>query len=178
MFALYNVVALAFAAGALANPLVQRQAETHTVTLVNNCPAGSSAVFLYQDNATPQGSTTITGPLKGGVAWVSNFPGVDCQSSGVNCDTVEFTLINPGDDAGNSQNAVNYSLQGNGNTLPANHNFVYPMSFSVSGCSLAPALGACTSNDNCPGAFTGADATDGLVSQCSGSNVGITITFC
>lgn len=90
--------------------------------LVNNCPAGSSAVFLYQDNATPQGSTTITGPLKGGVAWVSNFPGVDCQSSGVNCDTVEFTLINPGDDAGNSQNAVNYSLQGNGNTLPANHN--------------------------------------------------------
>lgn len=49
------------------------------------------------------------------------------------------------------------------------------MSFSVSGCSLAPALGACTSNDNCPGAFTGADATDGLVSQCSGSNVGVSV---
>jgi hypothetical protein len=88
--------------------------------LVNNCPSGSSAVFLYANDATPQGSTTINGQLLGGIAWVSNYPGVDCESSGVNCGVVEFSLTNT-NNAGNDQNAVDYSLQGAGTTAQGNH---------------------------------------------------------
>jgi hypothetical protein len=89
---------------------------------VNNCPSGSVPQFLYEADGTPQGSATISGPLKGGVAWVSNYPGANCGSSGVNCDIVEFTLINSGDDSGNTQNAVDYSLQGAGTSAQGNHN--------------------------------------------------------
>jgi hypothetical protein len=53
---------------------------------------------------------------------VSNYPGVDCESSGVNCDIVEFTLVNPETDPNNSQNAVDYSLQGAGTSAQGNHN--------------------------------------------------------
>ncbi|KAK7018082.1 hypothetical protein VNI00_018401 [Paramarasmius palmivorus] len=82
-------------------------AESHTVTLVNNCPSGNP-VFLYQGNG-PRGSGTIDGQVLGGVAWVDGFAGADCQSSGVNCGIVEFTLTNP-DDPDNTQNAADYSL--------------------------------------------------------------------
>ena len=80
--------------------------------LVNNCGSGNP-LFLYQDDASFQGSKTVYGPLRGGVAWLSDF--ADCQSSGVNCGTVEFSLLNPGDDAANTQNSINYSLQAQGN---------------------------------------------------------------
>lgn len=51
-------------------------------------------MFLYQGNGNPQGATTISGELNGGIAWMS---GIDnCQSSGVNCGAVEFTLLNTG----------------------------------------------------------------------------------
>ena len=82
--------------------------------LVNRCGSGNP-VFIYRDNSKPQGSTTISGPLYGGVAWIDGFQGANCQMSGVNCGTVEFTLINPGTDGANSQNSINYSLQSMGN---------------------------------------------------------------
>ena len=84
------------------------------VQLTNNCGSGSP-VFLYQDNSTPQGDATISGPLLGGIAWITDFAGADCEASGVNCGAVEFTLVNSGSSSGNTQNAADYSLQSQGN---------------------------------------------------------------
>jgi hypothetical protein len=50
------------------------------------------------------------------------------------------------------------------------------MNVEVSGCTLAPAgLGPCTgpTPDVCPGVFTGSDAADGTVYQCTADNVGV-----
>lgn len=58
----------------------------------NNCGSGSP-LFLYQGDGTPQGATTINGELNGGIAWLGTG---DCESSGVNCGAVEFTLVNTG----------------------------------------------------------------------------------
>ncbi|TFY73899.1 hypothetical protein EWM64_g10112, partial [Hericium alpestre] len=94
----------------------------------------------------------------------------DCQSSGVNCGIVEFTLR---DDAPN-QNAADFSLL----TGPGlgNHQFTYGMAFNYLGACSQSA--ACPSADNCPGAFTGNDPTSGAPVQCIGSEVGINIVFC
>ncbi|KAK7060703.1 hypothetical protein VNI00_000433 [Paramarasmius palmivorus] len=89
-------------------------AESHNVKLVNKCGSGKP-VFLYQGHSNPRGSGTIDGRVLGGVAWVDGFAGADCKSSGVNCGIVEFTLTNPGNSDGNTQNAADYSLlTGNG----------------------------------------------------------------
>ncbi|KAK4688954.1 hypothetical protein P7C73_g1151, partial [Tremellales sp. Uapishka_1] len=158
----------------------ERDTETHTITLVNNCGAGTP-LWLYQ-GADAQGSTTITGgPVLGGVAWLDGFagPGGTCTSSGVNCNDVEFTLTNvgdPGDNAGDTQNAINYSEQTQGN-----HVFAYNVdAVYTNGCAGDGPPGACEGTDSttCPGVFTGTDTTDGIVYQCEAQNIGITITFC
>lgn len=77
-----------------------------TVQMTNNCGSGSP-VFLYEANGTPQGPTTIGGQLLGGIAWIDGFSGADCESSGVNCGAVEFTLRN--DDP--YQNAADFTLE-------------------------------------------------------------------
>ena len=59
----------------------------------NNCGHGTP-LFLYQGNGNPQGATTIQGELNGGIAWLGNQG--NCESSGVNCGAVEFTLQNTG----------------------------------------------------------------------------------
>lgn len=76
--------------------------------LTNNCKSGK-AVFLYQGNSKPQGSTTVNGQVLGGIAWVDGYTGANCKSSGVNCGTVEFSLTNPNNPK-NTQNAADYSL--------------------------------------------------------------------
>ena len=60
---------------------------------VNNCGEGNP-LFLYQGDGTPQGATTINGELNGGIAWLGDAD--NCESSGVNCGAVEFTLQNTG----------------------------------------------------------------------------------
>lgn len=60
------------------------------------------------------------GPLLGGIAWVEGYqgPGGTCGSSGVNCGAVEFSLTNigyPNDNSGDTQNAIDYTLQTQGN---------------------------------------------------------------
>lgn len=76
--------------------------------MINNCGSGN-AVFLFQENGNPQGGGTFQGQVLGGVAWVNDFAGADCLSSGVNCGIVEFSLTNPNDGA-DTQNAADYSL--------------------------------------------------------------------
>lgn len=80
--------------------------------MTNKCASGSP-VFLYEADGTPQGPATIEGQLLGGIAWLDGFAGADCQSSGVNCGVVEFTLRN--DDP--FQNAADFSFQTQGNHL-------------------------------------------------------------
>ncbi|KAI5478826.1 hypothetical protein MNV49_004558 [Pseudohyphozyma bogoriensis] len=169
---LFTAAAVLAAAGTAAATPVRRD-ETHTVTLNNNCGSGN-AVFLYAGDATAQGSTTITGPLDGGVAWVDGYAGADCLASGVNCGIVEFTLTNS--EGAGDQNSADYSLL-TGDGL-GNHQYTYPMTFSFDGCSGAP--GQCTGDSAaaCPGAYLGSATTGGAPTQCLADNVGITITFC
>ncbi|WRT66032.1 uncharacterized protein IL334_002983 [Kwoniella shivajii] len=166
-----------FAVNVMATPVenhLDARAESHNVKLVNNCGSGK-AVFLYQGNSTPQGSTTISGPLNGGVAWVDGFSGANCLSSGVNCGIVEFTLTNS--QGQGKQNAADYSLL-DGPGL-GNHKYHYKMNFGFTGsCTKAP--GACTGNSasQCPGAYLGSATEGGAPTQCLSDNTGITITFC
>lgn len=51
---------------------------------------------------------TVSGALKGGVAWLDGYKG--CSDNGVGCVAIEFTLINPGTDSANKISAVNYSI--------------------------------------------------------------------
>ncbi|WWC60669.1 uncharacterized protein I303_103244 [Kwoniella dejecticola CBS 10117] len=170
LFALAGAVAVANAAATPA-----KRAETHNVNLVNNCGSGN-AVFLYQGDSTPQGSGTFNGPVNGGIAWVDGFSGANCQSSGVNCGVVEFTLTN--DQGGGQQNAADYSLL-DGPGL-GNHKYTYQMDFAFTGsCTKGPG-GPCTGNsaEQCPGAYLGSSTEGGAPTQCLADNTGITITFC
>ncbi|KAK7060720.1 hypothetical protein VNI00_000451 [Paramarasmius palmivorus] len=145
-------------------------AESHNVKLVNNCGSGKP-VFLYQGNPTPRGSGTINGQVLGGIAWVDGFSGANCQSSGVNCGIVEFSLTNPSN-SGNTQNAADYSLL-TGDGL-GNHQFTYKMNFEFTGSCTKKAPGPCTGNsaDKCPGAYLGSDTESGRPVQCASDDAG------
>ncbi|WVQ74198.1 hypothetical protein IAR50_003792 [Cryptococcus sp. DSM 104548] len=174
---MFTKVLFALAASAAASATAIKRDETHSVNLVNNCGSGN-AVFLYE-STSQQGSTTVNGPLKGGVAWVDGFSGADCESSGVNCGIVEFTLISGSankDENGNAyQNSADYSLLKGSN---GNHQFTYNMDFTLSCNNESP--GKCTgdSASACPGAYLGEATTGGAPTQCVADNTGITITFC
>ncbi|OCH87342.1 hypothetical protein OBBRIDRAFT_759935 [Obba rivulosa] len=145
-------------------------AESHQVIMTNNCPSGNP-VFLDEENGNPQGPTTISGQLLGGIAWLNGFAGANCESSGVNCGAVEFTLRN---DAPN-QNAADFTLEAQ--SANGNHQFTYPMSFTYVGGGACSGLSDnCPSASDCPHAFT--DPTNGTPIQCVGENAGIHITFC
>jgi hypothetical protein len=72
--------------------------------IINRCGSGKP-VFVAQGSGE-RGPGLVNGPLRGGVAYLSGYQ--DCAANGVNCATVEFTLVNP--DAGGAQNSINYSL--------------------------------------------------------------------
>ncbi|ODN79048.1 hypothetical protein L202_04552 [Cryptococcus amylolentus CBS 6039] len=171
------LLAVASFAAVSQGSVIKARAETHQVTLVNNCGSGNP-VFLYEGN-DKQGSGTVSGPLRGGVAWMDSYG--DCQSSGVNCGIVEFTLINESnlDPNGNPyQNSADYSLL-TGDGL-GNHQFTYNMNFDFNGDGCNKGPGACTGNSaaQCPGAYLGSATEGGAPTQCVADNVGITITFC
>lgn len=81
-----------------------------TSQMTSKCSSGSP-VLLYEANSTPQGPATIEGQLLGGIAWLDGFAGANCQSSGVNCGVVEFTLRNDAP----YQNSADLSFQPQGN---------------------------------------------------------------
>jgi hypothetical protein len=72
--------------------------------IINKCGAGRP-VFLFSGSGE-RAPGTISGPVAGGVAYLAGYE--DCEASGVNCGTVEFSLINP--NGGTMQNSINYSL--------------------------------------------------------------------
>ncbi|WWC63908.1 uncharacterized protein I303_106513 [Kwoniella dejecticola CBS 10117] len=165
---------------AAAPALTARQAESHQVTMVNNCGSGE-AVFVHEGNHSPSGSSAISGPLKGGLAWMSGIDGVACGDNGLNCGLVEFTLINSQD---GMQNSADYSLLDGvddelGTSL-GNHQFQYSMDFTFDGCTPFHANSPCTgdSAEACPGGFLDSATEGGAPVQCLADNVGITITFC
>ncbi|CAD6579720.1 MAG: hypothetical protein TREMPRED_002555 [Tremellales sp. Tagirdzhanova-0007] len=175
MLASFCAILVALAATSFAHPTqLLSRSESHTVQFTNKCSSGNP-VFLYQNNATPQGSTTIDGPLLGGVAWLDGYDKADCELSGVNCGIVEFTLVNPGSSNGNTQNAADFSLQSEGN-----HQFTYDMNFAFTGSCTAAAPGRCRGDSAtaCPGGFIGSNTMDGAPVQCEADNTGIHITFC
>ena len=64
---------------------------------------------MFQDGSGKvyTGSTTYSGRLNAGLAWISGAYGCG-DKDGTNCGDVEFTLTN------NGQSSINYSLQANG----------------------------------------------------------------
>ncbi|WVW83302.1 hypothetical protein I302_105321 [Kwoniella bestiolae CBS 10118] len=107
---------------------------------------------------------------------MEGYDGAHCQSSGVNCGIVEFTLTN-GHGKG-MQNSADYSLL-DGPGL-GNHKFHYKMNFHFTGsCTKSPG-GPCTGNSprQCPGAYLGDKTEGGAPTQCLSDNTGIVITFC
>ncbi|WVQ82097.1 hypothetical protein IAT38_004225 [Cryptococcus sp. DSM 104549] len=176
MMFIKSLLLMSLAAGASvvgATAIIPR-GESHNVQLVNRCGSGE-AVFLYA-NGGVQGSGTVMGPLEGGVAWIKDGQKTHCQTSGVDCGIVEFTLVN--DSGGGQQNSADYSLL----TGPGlgNHQFTYSMDFQYTGsCTNGPG-GQCTGNSaaQCPGAYLGSATAGGAPTQCLANNVGIVITFC
>ncbi|KAK6906148.1 hypothetical protein I203_100132 [Kwoniella mangroviensis CBS 8507] len=161
------------------NFTTRQSGESHQVTLVNNCGSGE-AVFVHEGNPTASGSQTVSGELKGGLAWMSGMTGTDCADNGLNCGMVEFTLVNS---QGGMQNSADYSLlDGTDDELGTslgNHKYQYSMDFAFTGaCTNAP--GACTgdSASECPEGFLDSATEGGAPTQCLADNVGITITFC
>ncbi|OCF55234.1 hypothetical protein L486_07347 [Kwoniella mangroviensis CBS 10435] len=147
----------------------------HEVKLISRCRSGKPA-FLYEGHPQPRISGTIQGPVRGGVAWMEGYDGAHCQSSGVNCGIVEFTLTNS--EGKGMQNSADYSLL-DGPGL-GNHKFHYKMNFHFTGsCTKGPG-GPCTgdSPQKCPGAYLGDKTEGGAPTQCLSDNTGITITFC
>ncbi|EMD36000.1 hypothetical protein CERSUDRAFT_96223 [Gelatoporia subvermispora B] len=145
-------------------------AESHVVTMTNNCGSGNP-VFLDESDSSFQGPKTVQRQLLGGIAWLDGFKGANCQSSGVNCGAVEFTLRN---DAPN-QNAADFTLEAQ--PVNGNHQFTYPMSFRYTGGGTCNGVSDnCPSLGKCPNAFT--DPTNGKPLQCVGEDAGIHITFC
>lgn len=61
---------------------------------VNNCGLGTP-VFVYQGDENPQGATTVSGELNGGIARLTSDD-ESCQISDIYCVVVEFTLQNTG----------------------------------------------------------------------------------
>ncbi|ORX38654.1 hypothetical protein BD324DRAFT_650003 [Kockovaella imperatae] len=176
MFANIIAVAAFGALAAIASPTPEKRGEYHTVTLINNCGVGTAA-FEVAGGKMYYGTTTLDGPVEGGLAWITGAYGCG-DANGLNCGDVEFTLVNPTSSNGYAQTAADYSLQQNSGQT---HSYKYPMDFRFDGCNPTPYTpGECTgpTQSDCPGAFVGTDATDGTVFQCSNDNVGITITFC
>ncbi|WWD01589.1 hypothetical protein V866_008534 [Kwoniella sp. B9012] len=139
---------------------IDMMAEHHEVKLISRCRTGKP-VFLYEGHPQPRSSGTIQGPVRGGVAWMEDYDGAHCQSSGVNCGIVEFTLTNS--EGKGMQNSADHSLL-DGPGL-GNHN-----------CPGGPCTG--NSPQKCPGAYLGDKTEGGAPTQCLSDNAGITITFC
>nr|XP_019049723.1 hypothetical protein I302_00142 [Kwoniella bestiolae CBS 10118]OCF28653.1 hypothetical protein I302_00142 [Kwoniella bestiolae CBS 10118] len=161
------------------NFTTRQSGESHQITLINNCGSGK-AVFVYENHSIPSGSQTISGEVRGGLAWMSGMQGTNCGDNGLNCGMVEFSLVNS---QGGGQNAGDYSLldgldDEKGDSL-GEHTFQYSMDFAFTGaCTLAP--GACTGDSaaQCPGAYLDSATEGGANAQCLADNVGISITFC
>ncbi|EIW85938.1 hypothetical protein CONPUDRAFT_148071 [Coniophora puteana RWD-64-598 SS2] len=141
----FAFAALAFVSGAAAQ-------ESHQVTFTNNCGNGTP-LFLYQGDSTPQGATTIQGPLNGGIAWLDN--GGSCTNNGLGCGAVEFTLAN----TGFSQADITLEPEGN-------HNYF------INGCT----DGLECNSPTCPQASFSPPQVP-LV-NCAANNCGINISFC
>lgn len=123
-------------------------------------------------------SATIDGPVKGGIAFMEGGSFGCGSPDAVNCNDVEFTLINQNTDPANRDCAINYSLLN-----PGGHNqFKYRIDARYdggTGCAGGP--GPCNSFDDCPYAWRGeaGDANQaGNQYECLGDDVGVSVAAC
>ncbi|KAF7325173.1 hypothetical protein MKEN_00561200 [Mycena kentingensis (nom. inval.)] len=140
-------------------------AETHTITFVNNCGAGSIPQLIHGDSVLSTGQPyTVQGKFPNARAYLQQ--GTKCLFNGENCTVVEITLQNatPGVGDGSS---VNLSL-------------IPPLAYNVKtsfrytkGCS----SGATCGDPNCNTAFHISTDTFTQVA-CQEPDNSIEITFC
>lgn len=154
------------------SPLVSLTSSTNT-QLINKCGQGTPK--WKQGTGPLQDSTTVNGPIKGGLAFMTggNFGCVAPDS--VNCNDVEFTLINKETDPNNRDCAINYSLISAG----GHDQFKYKVEAHYaggSGCSGGP--GPCNSYNDCPYAWRGGAGDPnqhGNQYECQGDDVGVSV---
>ncbi|KII85627.1 hypothetical protein PLICRDRAFT_178672 [Plicaturopsis crispa FD-325 SS-3] len=152
-------LAVAFVAAAVA--VVQVSAESHVVTLVNNCGRGTPVLKVNGNTLSTGGSYVSNGPLVAAISYLDT----GCGADGEGCTLVETTMKNP-------------TTPGSGSSTDIS--LIPPLAFSVkasfaykNGCS----NGASCDSASCPTAFH--VPTDTHVQQaCQADNAGLTITYC
>ncbi|KAF7327177.1 Glycopeptide [Mycena kentingensis (nom. inval.)] len=153
----YSLSALLLAAGMAA-------AETHTVTMVNNCGGGSIPTLVQGGKILSTGEPyTANGRFETARAFLQQ--GSKCSIDGMPCTVVEITL---GTD------------DGSGNGSQVNLSLIPPLAFTVKagfkytkGCS----SGAVCGDANCPTAYH-VDSDHHALVPCPEPDNSVEITFC
>ncbi|KII83269.1 hypothetical protein PLICRDRAFT_32989 [Plicaturopsis crispa FD-325 SS-3] len=141
--------------------VLQVSAESHTVTLVNNCGKGTPVLKQNGNTLSTGGDYTANGPLSAAISYLDT----GCGANGDGCTLVETTLQNP-------------TTAGSGSSTDIS--LIAPLAFSVkatfaykNGCTNGK---ACDSAD-CTTAFH--QSTDTTVQEaCQANDAGLTITYC
>jgi hypothetical protein len=155
---------------------------------------------MRQSDTTHYTTGAVSGPLKGGVAWLRGLPGTHCEDNGKNCGIIEFTLINKGVEERNGFNSINYWKKGwdsmsckYGTTKLEGYDRIsaerkrgmgvcranistYPMDFAYTGtCAGAKNGGPCLSEEDCPLTYHGTDTFSGHPTTTLGDNCGVSV---
>ncbi|VDC03309.1 unnamed protein product [Peniophora sp. CBMAI 1063] len=145
--------AVIFSLGVVAN------AESHTVTFINNCGFGTPTLSVQGSVVSTGSDYTSNGQIEGGTAYLDYDT---CSTNGGNCTGVELTLSN-------GISAADVTL-------------VSPYAFSVASCMSfyngCDGTGfACTEAD-CPGAFLTPTDSSATTITCQSTDVNLAVTFC
>ncbi|KAF8918639.1 hypothetical protein CPB85DRAFT_1384479 [Mucidula mucida] len=135
-------------------------AESHTVSFVNNCGTGTPILSQNFNTLSTGAPYTATGGFSAVIAYLDT----GCGFQGTGCAIVETTLINGG-------------VSSTDISLIDPHTFNVPTSFYYTGgCQ---GYGASCSNSGCPttDAFHKTDDYEAQ-RQCTSDNSGLVITFC
>ncbi|KAF9024193.1 hypothetical protein BDZ89DRAFT_1069297 [Hymenopellis radicata] len=135
-------------------------AESHTVSFVNNCGRGTPILSQNFNTLSTGAPYTATGPFSAVIAYLDT----GCGFQGTGCGIVETTLINNG-------------VSSTDISLIAPHTFNVPTKFAYTGgCA---GYGASCSSANCPttDAFHKTDDYEAQ-RQCTSNDSGLVITFC
>ncbi|EKM58954.1 uncharacterized protein PHACADRAFT_249086 [Phanerochaete carnosa HHB-10118-sp] len=138
-------------------------AESHTVTFVNNCGFGTPLLKANGQTLSTGGSVTFGGSLISAIAFLQTG---SCGDNGEGCTLIETTLVNPTSPGSGSSTDI---------SLIPPHSFSVTSGFGYfDGCDGA---GADCTDANCPDAFHTSGQT-GVQVACQSDNVNLAITFC
>lgn len=147
-------------ATALAVGITAVQAESHTITQINNCGSGTPVISQNFVHVADPYSYTATSTFSA-IAWLDQG---NCDFEAVNCGMVEFTLLNGGTSSADI-------------SLISPHTYTTPISWVYTGgCA---GVGAACDSADCPNTDAFHVSTDySAQRQCESDDSGLTITYC